>query len=326
MPSKKQTAITKQTEKQTISDLLKKMQPEIARALPRHFSPDRMSRIALTEFRKNPELANCDMLSFLGSIIQCSQLGLEPGSTLGQVYLVPFYNKKRGCKEVQVIPGYKGLIELARRSGRIQSISPRAVYANDEFRYEYGLNESCTHIPTSGDPGELTHVYAVVRFKDGGTDFEVMTRTEIERVRDGLKFPNPVWKSHFDEMAKKTVIRRITKRLPLSPELSQLDAIEENIGSQQNHMILDMPSDDPIILRHDPKSISEVNDEIDNENKEKEEQELFEKVENWIANYLKKGGSTSQLEDTLGLPLEEIPDCNHSQLLSIWSLISNQKE
>ena len=174
----------------------------------------------MTEFRKDPKLATCDLTSFLGAIVQCAQLGLEPGSALGHVYLIPFKNRRRNCTEVQIIIGYKGLVELARRSGMVISITPRAVHEGDEFSYRYGLNEECEHRPTADTPGELSHVYVVVKFKDGGHDFEVMTRAEVENVRNGLKFPNPVWESHFEEMAKKTVIRRIAKRLPLSPEFA----------------------------------------------------------------------------------------------------------
>lgn len=320
--SKTQAVAKKKEGPESIESYLKKMQPEIARALPRHVSPERMSRIALTEFRKNPELAACDLISFLGAVVQCSQLGLEPGGALGQIYLVPFYNKKRGCKEVQVIPGYKGLIELARRSGRITSIAARAVYDGDEFSYQYGLDEQCIHRPTTGPRGDLTHVYAVVQFKDGGRDFEVMTRSEVELVRDGLKFPNPVWKSHFDEMAKKTVIRRISKRLPLSPELIDASNLDDNYGEQHNYNVFDIEHTEPVTLASDSTTVKEVNAEMAAEAETNQAKVLFDKIEKHVAAQIAAGATAEQVEELIGIPMEKVAECNFEQLTAIWDSLN----
>lgn len=304
-----------------INAMLTKMMPEIKRALPRHLSPDRMARIALTEFRKNPGLQECDMLSFLGAIVNCSQLGLEPGGALGHVYLIPFKNRKRNCKEVQVIIGYRGLIELARRSGLVVSIAPRAVFENDTFEYEYGLDERCYHVPTVGDAGELTHAYAVVKFKDGEKDFEVMTRAEIEKVRDGLKYPNEVWADHFEEMVKKTVIRRIVKRLPLSPELSQATAIDDSYGKQSNHQVFGGDSD-PVFLDAEVTTPSQVNAEIRAENDQSLRDHTLAKIQAHIANELQSGRVHSDLETQLGIPFDDIPNCSLDQLTAIWDSLN----
>ncbi|WP_114146687.1 recombination protein RecT, partial [Escherichia coli] len=177
---------------------------------------ERMIRIATTEIRKVPALGNCDTMSFVSAIVQCSQLGLEPGSALGHAYLLPFGNKneKSGKKNVQLIIGYRGMIDLARRSGQIASLSARVVREGDEFRFEFGLDEKLIHRPGENEDAPVTHVYAVARLKDGGTQFEVMTRKQIELVRSLSKAGNNgPWVTHWEEMAKKTAIRRLFKYL-----------------------------------------------------------------------------------------------------------------
>ena len=218
------------------SDTTKK---QIALALPKHMNTERMTRIIMTEMRKVPKLAECDPVSFLGAVMTVSQFGLEVGAALGHAYLLPFDNRKNGTTECQLIIGDKGLLDLARRSGQIVSISPRAVYANDEFSYEYGLNETIKHVPTDGESGELVYVYAVAKLKDGGTQFEVMSRKQVEKIRATSKSgssPYSPWATHFDEMAKKTVLRRLCKYLPSSLELARavtIDEIGDVVGASQ---------------------------------------------------------------------------------------------
>lgn len=209
------------TPTRSFAKLLDANKDQIVNALPKKSDLERFVRICLTETRKNPELASCDELSFLGAVIQCAQLGLEPGSGLGYVYLIPFMNRRRGIKEVQVVPGYRGLIELARRSGEILSITARLVRERDIFVFHAGDDERIEHRVWIGqeDPGTITHVYAIAKLKDGGVQREVMSRAQIDAVRAQLKNPNPVWESNFDEMARKTVLKRLCKMLPLSPQL-----------------------------------------------------------------------------------------------------------
>lgn len=222
----------------TIAGLMSdpRIKSQMALALPKHMTADRLARIALTEVRKVPALGRCDQASFLGAIMQCAQLGLEPGGGLGHAYLLPFENRKKGITEVQFIVGYRGMLDLARRSGQILSIEARAVYAADTFHVALGLNPDLTHEPDweAADRGPLRFVYAVAKLKDGGTQFEVMSRAEIERVRSQSKAgQNGPWVSHFDEMAKKTVIRRLFKYLPVSIELATAVALDEQAESNQ---------------------------------------------------------------------------------------------
>lgn len=228
----------------TIHGFLEQYKSEIARALPKHMTADRMARIALTEFRKTPALMKCDPATLFGAVIQCAQLGLEPGGALGHAYLLPFENRKKGTTDVQFIVGYRGMIDLARRSGQIVSISARAVHANDEFTYEFGLHEDLRHKPDeSGNPGALTHVYAVARLKDGGVQFDVMSKAEIDKVRALSKASGSgPWVTFYEEMAKKTVIRRLFKYLPVSIEMATAVGLDERVDAglgQDNEMVIE---------------------------------------------------------------------------------------
>lgn len=214
--------------------LLEKMKGEISRCLPKHLTTERMTRIALTELRKTPKLQECDPMSFIAAIMQASQLGLEPG-VLGSCYLIPFYNKRLGKYECTFMPGYRGFLDLARRSGQIISLVARSVYEFDEFNYEFGLEEKLTHKPKIGDRGQLIAVYAVALLKDGGHQFDVMSRQEVEMIRNQSKSKDDgPWMTHFDEMAKKTVLRKLFKWLPCSVEMQKAVSLDEQqeIGIQ----------------------------------------------------------------------------------------------
>lgn len=206
----------------TFPNMLEKFKGEIARALPRHLNPDRMCRIALTEFRKNPKLADCDPRSVFAAIIVASQLGLEPG-VLGQAYLIPYKN------ECQLIVGYQGLIDLVRRSGMVQRVEAHVVHHGDKFTYRTGLHTVLEHEPQlEGTPGALRLVYAVAEFKDGGYHVEVMTEDQINKIRDrsqavinAKKYGKTTpWDTDTSEMWRKTALRRICKFLPKSPEIA----------------------------------------------------------------------------------------------------------
>lgn len=200
---------------QVLSDQFKK---QLALAVPKHLNADRMARIAATEVRKNKALLNTEPTSFLGSVMQAAQLGLEPGSALGQAYLVPYGN------QCQLIIGYKGMIDLARRSGQVLSLNAYAVREGDDFNFQLGLKPDIHHIPSlEADriKKPITYVYAVATLKGGGYQFEVMSRAEVEAVKLKAKSKN-IWNSYFEEMAKKTVIRRLFKYLPVSIEALEI--------------------------------------------------------------------------------------------------------
>jgi recombination protein RecT len=226
------TVATKQMAKKpidTFRDLLDKLKPQLQMALPKHVDVGRMIRICVTTLQRNPDLLACTQESVLGCLFQCAQLGLEPDGLLGHAYLIPFNDKKNNRKICTLIVGYKGLLKLARQSNEIASISARVVYSKDEFEYEFGLEDKLTHKPTHDeDPGEMTYAYAIFRYKGGGYHFDVMSKVEIDAIRARSKSgQSGPWVTDYDEMAKKTVLRRASKMAPASIEdLSRAIALD----------------------------------------------------------------------------------------------------
>ena len=221
---------------------------KFATALPRGIDPNRFARVIWTEVRKNPLLIEADAGSLLSSCITAAQLGLEVGSHLGQCYLVPFNKNVKtpeGWKQVphaQLIIGYRGLITLARKSGEMVSLNAYVVHEKDQFSYQLGLHPDIQHVPSpEADPGPMTYVYAVANFVGGGVQFEVLSRAEIEKIRNESqgyksamktaqkhgKNPDNPWVNHFESMARKTAIRRLSKYLPLSVEAARAVAVDE---------------------------------------------------------------------------------------------------
>lgn len=255
------------TKVNTIKSMLDKMQSQLLRALPKHLTPERMSRIALTEFQKIPKFMEkeCDLKSFCGAIMQCSQLGLEPAGALGQVYLIPFENKKKLHQETnnpiietQVMLGYKGMLELARRSGQIVSLQAQAVYDGDFFEYEYGLNEKLRHVPADEKKGQLKRVFALAKFVGGGYQFEVMSKSEVDKIREKSANKNSLpWINHYEEMARKTVLRRLFKYLPISIEkLQQAIALDE-AAEAGIHNTMDVLEEEGIVFDQETGEIFE---------------------------------------------------------------------
>lgn len=234
--------------KEQIAYLLKQKQGEIAKMLPKHLNAERLLKVAQIAATSTPALAKCDIASLVGAIGQCAQMGLEPNTILGHAYLVPFNTKRkddagneRWVSSVQVIIGFKGLIDLARRSGQIVSIAAHEVYENDQFELVYGLDEKLNHTPAMGEHGAVIGFYSVAKLKDGGHCFEFMSRLQVEAIQAAAdkknKFPSAVWKDHFIEMGRKTVIRRLAKYLPLSIEFqtaAALDGMAE--GGKDQHL------------------------------------------------------------------------------------------
>lgn len=207
-----------QTKPKTLRDELDspKFLAAIAKALPKHLTPDRFARVAINTMVRNPKLADCDRWSFMNAMMQLSSLGLEPDGRLA--HLIPFNNAKRGCVECQLIVDYKGYVDLAMRSGQVSNIHADVVCDNDEFKYNIGTLETHT-INFRKSRGEVYAVYAIVTFKDGSKKCEVMSRDEIELVRKRSKAgQSGPWVTDWNEMAKKTAFRRLAKWLPLSPE------------------------------------------------------------------------------------------------------------
>ena len=217
---------TKEAVTNKIADYLKRpdIVNEIKNALPAHLTPERLARVCLTNIRTTPALMECTVPSLLAAVMQSAALGLEPG-ILGHCYFVPFKRNAgtkqdpQWVKDVQFIIGYKGLLALARRTGDIKSIGAAAIYSNDKFIYRKGFEETLEHEPKIGDRGSLAGFYAYGLTKDGGRYADMMSVEEVKKImqRSKAKDFGP-WVTDFEEMGRKTVLRRLCKYLPMSVE------------------------------------------------------------------------------------------------------------
>lgn len=197
------------------------MKGEIEKALPSVITPERFTRIVMSALSTNPKLAETTPQSFLGAMMTAAQLGVEPNTPLGQAYLIPYFNGKARAMECQFQLGYKGMIDLAYRSGEVSTIQSQVVYQNDDFDYSFGLEPTLRHVPAKSDRGEPTHVYAVWRTKDGtGYGFEVMSMDDVrEHAKKFSKsFGSGPWQTNFEEMAKKTVLKKALKYAPMKSD------------------------------------------------------------------------------------------------------------
>jgi recombination protein RecT len=226
-----------------VVDMLERHKAQLAAALPKHLSVDRMLRLAMTCLRKQPKLLMCDPASLLGAIMEAAQLGLEIG-VQGQASLVPFKNR------VTLMPGYRGLIALAYRSGVVQSIESHVVHVKDRFTLVYGTEAKLAHEPfLDGDAGSARLVYAFARTKDEGFAYDAMTMKEVEQVRKASKFSDEAdspWQTWPEEMYRKTAVKRLCKYLPTSIELEralELDTQAE-LGEQTFGIgdVIDVPT------------------------------------------------------------------------------------
>ena len=218
-------------EAKSIKDLVTMMKPQIEKALPSVLTGERFTRMVLTAMSTNPQLQQCTPKSFLGAMMNAAQLGVEPNTPLGQAYIIPYRNK--GQLEAQFQLGYKGLIDLAYRSGEVTDIQAHEVHENDFFEYELGLEPKLKHIPALKDRGAVIQYYAVFHTKAGGYGFEVMSVEDIQEHKK--KFSKAAgssfspWATNFDSMAKKTVLKRVLKYAPIKTEFVRALATDETI-------------------------------------------------------------------------------------------------
>lgn len=219
--------LAKQTATQ-VNGLLTKNKAAIMKTLPLGFNFDRMCRTLINAISTTPQLAQCSPASLFLSSVRSFSLGLEPNGALNEAYLVPYWNSKKACNEAQFMPSYRGLQNLARRSGEIAEIYAKSVKENDTFEVEEGTERKIIHKPDyTRERGKAVCFYAVFRTKDGNVDFEVMSMDEIEAIRNRSKAANSgPWCTDFEEMAKKTVMRRLLKRAPMSVELADAVAFD----------------------------------------------------------------------------------------------------
>jgi len=242
---------------------LTQMAPEFRAALPAHVSVEKFSRVAMTAIQANPQLQDADRRSLFGAIVRLAQDGLLPDGR--EAALVMFGNK------AQAMPMIAGILKKIRQSGDVAKISAQVVYENDHFLVKYGFDEDVEHTPPPLDKprGKPIGAYATAVLKDGERMLEVMSLEEIEKVRAVSRAAkNGPWVAWWSEMARKTVMRRLSKRLPMStdledevfsrdetlahkdgqtlhivaeqPPVSRLDALEHHIGTAEPE-----PEDEP---------------------------------------------------------------------------------
>lgn len=249
---------------------LELMRPRIALALPEHLTADRLLRGVLAALQGSPALLECDRASLYQAVMTCARLGLEPDGPLGQARLVPSRGK------VQLVPGYWGFVALARDSGRIVSINAQAVHRHDHFDYAYGLSERLEHVPASGDRGDITHFYAYVKLKDGGHHFDVMSRAEVDAVRDRSESyqsyragqaEDSAWVTSYADMGKTTVLRRLARHLPLNVQRAAALADLHEAGRHAalddlGEIVVDLPPMDtesaPAVEPEEPRPLQTV--------------------------------------------------------------------
>lgn len=207
----------------TLKDLVEARKNEIARVLPSVLPADQFTRLTLNALINTKHLAECDMASFYSSIMTCAQLGLKPNVN-GEGYLLPYFNNKQKKYNCQFIPGYKGLMMLARRSGEIASIDAQTVYENDTFDLSYGFEPCLVHKPLlTGDRGAVKGFYAAVILKDGGKNAFYMSVDDAKKYgqKYSKSFNNGPWQTDFEAMAKKSCLRQVLKYCPCSSDVQK---------------------------------------------------------------------------------------------------------
>lgn len=243
-----QTAQLEKPAKESVKDWLSSDETKamIAAALPKICTPDRFMRVMMTAAQKNKELLKCTKQSLFEAMMSCAELGIEPDGR--RAYLIPFKNSKKGVVECQLQLGYKALVELVLRSGTVSNIHADVVCENDDFEYDTG--EIKRHkIDFRKERGAMYAAYAKATFKDGTTKAEVLSRFEIETIRNRSQAVRAAkrygkdtpWDTDYNEMAKKTAFKRLSKWLTLSPELRDAIAKDDEAERVQAEVVTEAP-------------------------------------------------------------------------------------
>ncbi|CAB4140128.1 RecT Recombinational DNA repair protein (RecE pathway) [uncultured Caudovirales phage] len=210
------------------------MAPELVKALPAHVTVERFTRVAMTAIQQQPALINSERAALFGAIVRLAQDGLLPDGR--EAAIVMFGSK------AQAMPMIAGILKKVRQSGEVAKLSAQVVHEHDAFEVRYGFDEDVHHVPPPLDRprGKAIGAYATAVLKDGSRLLEVMSLEEIEKVRKvsraGQSGP---WKEWWGEMARKTVLRRLSKRLPMSSDLMDAFDRDETMATT-----IDLPAND----------------------------------------------------------------------------------
>jgi recombination protein RecT len=283
---------------ESVRRALERMKPQLELALPPHLTADRLLSVVLAQLQSTPALLECDRESLCGAVLTCAQLGLEPDAALGQASLVP----SRG--RVQLVPGYRGFLTLARNSGQVLSINVQEVHREDHFDYAYGLNERLEHVPAEGDRGDVTHFYAYVKLKDGGHCFEVLSSREVEAgwAEDS---------GSYAEKGKLAVLRRIAPHLPLTVQKAMALA---DLYEPGRHIAFDVVGEivaaptAPLEEGLAPEPVDLTEDELAG---------LFppSHIVRILDAMSERGMPDEILDEIVGVPLEEVPPEDEAAIL-----------
>lgn len=267
------------------------LKSQIALALPKHLTPDRALRIALTAALNNPKIGEAcktsvGKASLYKALLTASQLGLEVDGRQG--HLVPFFSNKLNALIIQFIPGYQGLIGLAYNHPKVKSLWAEAVYEKDTFVYKLGLNRTLEHIPHDAeDRGPLTHAYAVAELEGGAKTFVCLPRREVMKAKassKGADSDDSPWKTHEAQMWVKTAVRQLAKFIPQSTELRSALEIEDTGFEEQESAkpakpVLEIKAED---LKASQEEAKEILKETKEEAKGKTEKPLWQSLQFFV--------------------------------------------
>jgi recombination protein RecT len=213
-----------------IIKLISQYRPDLAAALPEGITPDRFYSTVINLVRQTPQLLNAEPLSIVSSVLLSAQLGLEPGAPMGLSWIIPRRNGKRLEASMQI--GYKGLVQLAYRSGHIKQIDSYVVHLGDDFDYRYEIPAGwvLNWTPQGTPDRPWTHVFSTAATVTGGHPMEIMSYEEViahrDRYAQGWNSAGSAWKRNEPEMAKKVVTARLCRQLPMSSEFRQAMAAD----------------------------------------------------------------------------------------------------
>ena len=231
----KQEIKQSQQQDNSFAGLIKRCAPQLQAVMPKGFTPERLTQLAIATYKQIPDLKECSVQSMLSCCLKCAEIGLEPNDIMGNAYILPYYNGKTRRKEAQFILGKNGMLELVRRSGQVKTVRTQCVYEGDDFDYwedETGVHFSFKpNLDADHDDKKLKLVYLSCHLKDGGFVFLQMSKKEVDEVKDRSKASKlGPWVSDYAAMAEKTVIRRAFNRglLPRSVEDANTVAADDS--------------------------------------------------------------------------------------------------
>lgn len=211
---------------------------------PNKSNPGAMIKLCLAAAQRNISLLQCSPESVMTALMDSFSLGLQPFTPLNLAWIIPYTNRKTGVKEAKFLPSASGFCDLAMRSGMVKLIDSEVVYEKDTFECEKGLNPKLSHIPnyTCGNRGKPILAYALIKFKDDSFKYEVMSIEQIEEVRAKSQTPNQgPWVDWWDQMARKSVLKRLLKTCKISPEIEK--AVDHDNSPDNGGITIDMEAD-----------------------------------------------------------------------------------